>query len=388
MLYIGYWGANDGLSQSTINPHLQILMEFNEVSSLTYISLERDNEKKFLIPKNEKLIHVPLHVKNFNYRFLNKIFQFTYVLNKITRIAVKERFKYIICRSSLAGIFGLRIFRKTGIPFIVESFEPHGDYMVESGIWKKYGLSYLLQKYWEKKQLKYALGIITVSFRYQDELVRKQFITEDRVYTNPCAVDHEKFQFSYSERLKIRHQYKIPEEAAVGIYVGKFGGIYFSLEDSLNLFNRCFKAIGNFYLFILTSQKEVISSLWEEEYKDRVFCLTVNHDEVPSFLSASDFGFSLHSPTPSKAFVSPIKNGEYWANGLPIIISDNIGDDSKLVKEDKRLGRVMGGLFDGGNYALEIVNEIKRGNKRENLIGFQRDFQLVNKTYKNLLCFE
>ncbi len=31
-------------------------------------------------------------------------------------------------------------------------------------------------------------------------------------------------------------------------------------------------------------------------------------------------------------FVSPIKNGEYWACGLPSVISEGIGDDSEIIK--------------------------------------------------------
>ena len=57
ILYIGYWGANEGLSQSTVIPHLKILLGF-DIERLVYISLERNEESSFGIPSNERLTHV------------------------------------------------------------------------------------------------------------------------------------------------------------------------------------------------------------------------------------------------------------------------------------------------------------------------------------------
>jgi hypothetical protein len=59
----------------------------------------------------------------------------------------------------------------------------------------------------------------------------------------------------------------------------------------------------------------------------------VPHQQVPGFLSASDFGFSLVKPSPNRKYCSPVKNGEYWANGLPIILPADVGDDAALVEQ-------------------------------------------------------
>jgi len=67
----------------------------------------------------------------------------------------------------------------------------------------------------------------------------------------------------------------------------------------------------------------------------RVFTAKVPYAKVPAYLSAADFAFSLQNPKPSNLYLSPVKNGEYWAAGLPIVLSDGVGDDHRLVLKEK-----------------------------------------------------
>ena len=61
----------------------------------------------------------------------------------------------------------------------------------------------------------------------------------------------------------------------------------------------------------------------------------VEHKDVPNYLSLGDFGINPQVPVPSKRYGSPIKNGEYWAMGLPIVISPNISDDSDIILQNE-----------------------------------------------------
>ncbi len=59
--------------------------------------------------------------------------------------------------------------------------------------------------------------------------------------------------------------------------------------------------------------------------------LYVTHEQVAAYLSASDFGIATVKPTPSKKYCSVTKVGEYLPSGLPVIITNNIGDDSDII---------------------------------------------------------
>jgi hypothetical protein len=55
---------------------------------------------------------------------------------------------------------------------------------------------------------------------------------------------------------------------------------------------------------------------------------------VKDYLSAADFAFATIKSTPIRLYCCPVKNGEYWASGLPILLEDGIGDDSDIIKSE------------------------------------------------------
>ena len=63
----------------------------------------------------------------------------------------------------------------------------------------------------------------------------------------------------------------------------------------------------------------------------QAFITKAPHCEVPDYLAASDFAFVIINPAPCRLFCSAIKIGEYWANGLPVLLPPGAGDDSAIV---------------------------------------------------------
>jgi hypothetical protein len=66
----------------------------------------------------------------------------------------------------------------------------------------------------------------------------------------------------------------------------------------------------------------------------------VTHDDVPDFLGLGDFAITPVKPIPSKRYCTPIKDGEYWAMGLPVIIPHDISDDSDIIEEN-HIGAIL-----------------------------------------------
>jgi hypothetical protein len=48
-----------------------------------------------------------------------------------------------------------------------------------------------------------------------------------------------------------------------------------------------------------------------------------------------DFAINPVKSVPTKRFCTSIKDGEYWAMGLPVIISESISDDSEIIEMEK-----------------------------------------------------
>jgi hypothetical protein len=77
---------------------------------------------------------------------LGKILDFIKIPNKLKQYCTDYQIDKIIARGSPAGALAYLTWKKIKVPFIVESFEPHADYMLESGVWRKRDLRYVYQK--------------------------------------------------------------------------------------------------------------------------------------------------------------------------------------------------------------------------------------------------
>ena len=358
LLFFCYWGVHEGLTVSTTIPNLKILANLSSIHKIVYCSVER---KGTLLPPQEihpKVEHIPLYSKNIKISVLNKISDVRVFRKSLIELIKSHEIDQLICRSSTAGGIGYLVHKKIGIPFFVESFEPHADYMLEAGVWGKTNPKYLVEKYWEKKILKYARGIMPVNYNFKHKLV-SEGVPSEKVHVMPCCTPLETFKFQTSQREITRNELGIKENIIVGIYVGKFGGNYY-YQEAFELFsyvNEFFEE--NFFLIILTPQKKEgiirrLNSLGMLPNKFHIDC--VPHGDVPNYLSAADFAFSALKKTPSKKYLSAIKHGEYWANGLPILMSEGIGEDSEIVKYHK-----VGGIFDINiqDSVKNAVNDIK-----------------------------
>ena len=57
-------------------------------------------------------------------------------------------------------------------------------------------------------------------------------------------------------------------------------------------------------------------------------------------MAQADFAINPVKPVPTKRHCTSIKDGEYWAMGLPVVITKDISDDSALIS-DTNLGVVI-----------------------------------------------
>ena len=136
------------------------------------------------------------------------------ILQKISmvrpkRITFKKLYQIIIiCRGSPAGSIGYYIHKKTRLPFYVESFEPHADYMLESGVWSWYNPKYIFAAYWEQKQKKYAEGLMPVARNYREKLLMAG-VDASRVDVIPCCVSLEEFKYMEEHRLAVRKKLNV-----------------------------------------------------------------------------------------------------------------------------------------------------------------------------------
>ncbi len=385
VLYISYWGLDDGLTQSSVLPHIRILSQMNEVSTVYFVTIERGDEPVVSPDLGSQVVHLVLKSQSLRVNFLAKANDFWSFPRTLTAWTRKHCIDLIICRSSPAGALGSLIHGKTRIPFIVESFEPHAEYMLDARVWRRWGLKYLFQSRWERRISQKAVGIVTVSRHYKEKLKLERSAS---IESFPCAVNVKQFEFSEQRRQEMRSRLGF-ENMLVGIYVGKFGDIYYD-KIAFSIFKRAHDLLGEEFRLIVLSpvgKHTVLDALEKEKFPSkRVFVDKVPHSEVPAYLSAADFAFSMVRPAPVRLYCSPIKDGEYWANGLPILSPEGVGEDSEIIGAERAGAVFKEDLSDLDEAVLKIktlTGQDRKGHIRSVAVKY-RSFDPLESIYRRL----
>ena len=338
ILFLGYWGFNDPLTTATVVPHLRLLQERPDIEAIHLVTVERGADAvappAFTLPfEITKITFQPLLSPPGRHVLIHKTDDFLRFPRELAAQARAFGADLILARGAPAGSLAYLVWRRTKLPFYVESFEPHAAYMRQVGVWSRFDPRYLFQQYWENQQKRHARGLLPVAENYRRQLLREG-VPAERVITVPCSVNLEAFAFQPVARARMRQRLGYAPDAVIGVYAGKFGGIYYD-EEAFTLFRAVADFFGSAFQLLLLSPQPAANVLAKVAAAGlnpaRATVLFVPFAEVPDYLSAADFAFGLHRPTP---YVSPIKVGEYWANGLPVLLTEGVGDDSSIISRE------------------------------------------------------
>jgi glycosyltransferase involved in cell wall biosynthesis len=341
VLYLGYWGLDDGLTKATVLPHVRELAGSQRVSSLLLVTVERKARTASGGLDIAGVQHNALEASNLRPNLAARSADFLRFPLQLARLCEAHRIDLLLARGAPAGALAHLVQAHRGVEYAVESYEPHADYMLDGGVWAPWDPRHLFQRRWEQRLEQQARWLLPVSENFRAVLISRG-VPGDRIHVCPCTVDETQFAFSADDRQRTRAQLGLGETVPVGIYVGQFGGTYLDV-DAFIIFRAFAEADPRFSLVVLTPDEAVtVADIARraEFPKARLRVLNVAHAEVPRYLSAADVGFATIRPAPSRRFCSPVKVGEYWANGLPVVITPGVGDDSAII-ERERAGAIV-----------------------------------------------
>jgi hypothetical protein len=341
ILYLSYWNFNDPLTHSTVFPNLRILSDFSWTNRIVFVNIERELKDSVRVPiDSDKITYCPFFSSKRKNVLVEKTMDFKKAPVFISRLIGQYEIDRVVARGAQAGGLAYLVWRKTRIPFYVESLEPHAQYMLDAGVWSRFDPRTIVEQYLEHHVKKQATGLMTVAKNYTLHLESLGIETE-KLRTVPCTVDVDLFAYSGEMRMIIRNRFGINESDIVGIYAGRYGGIYLE-KEAAQLYKLAFDFFSSFRLILLVPEsfhKGLIKLLGDFQIPmDRVNLFEVKHHDVSAYLSAGDFAFATIKPGPSRKYCSSVKIGEYWANGLPIILTEGVGDEDQLIRKNPRAG--------------------------------------------------
>jgi len=173
-------------------------------------------------------------------------------------------------------------------------------------------------------------------FEFTYNIDRRKFI----LY--PCLSEQTKFYYSEKIRNKARKSLKIPEHNTVLLYSGGLSEEWHITREMFAFFNTISENISDITFLVLTKDNVGLNNFLKlyPRLIEKSICLNAKNEQVFEFLNAADFGILFRENTIMNNVASPSKYAEYILCGLPVIISEGVGDFSKFTI-DHRLGQVL-----------------------------------------------
>jgi glycosyltransferase involved in cell wall biosynthesis len=198
----------------------------------------------------------------------------------------------------------------------------------------------------EFRTLKSAKKIFTVSNVLRRYIQHEFKLSDKKFVYYPCLSDSKKFYFSTSLRLEVRNELNIKDQEKVFIYSGGIRNSWHLTAEMFSFFGRLLSYDENSVMLCLTKDTAEIDRITAAypEMRSKLKTFYVPNEQVCNYLNAADFGILFREDTIMNNVASPTKFAEYMLCGLPVLISEGVGDYSEytieknvgvLIKEDE-----------------------------------------------------
>lgn len=337
-----YYSYKDPVFQSAVLPYFENFPD-KEKFRFILLTFEQDQYKVTASERAEikdefTQDHIIWHQTKWHsgrFKQIKKIFDFCWSLILSTILVIRYNPRFIYSEGFPGAIISHYLCKITGRKHIVHTFEPHADYMIESGVWQ--------EKDWEAKlikktQLQIAQNSHAILTGTQKLIDKYEHLCPNTLfYRVPSCVDSDLFQFDPHTRKRNRSAWGISHETLLLVYLGKFGGMYWQ-EELFDFFDIIKATLGRPAQLLIVSKDD--PSPFKHRIDDTVIWISATKKEVPGLLSSADFGICGIHNIPSRRYSSPIKNGEYWACGLPVVVPFGMSDDFLMTRE-KGIGIII-----------------------------------------------
>ena len=388
ILVVTYWSFFDALIQTYTLPYLKIIQQqLPPNSKIFLVTLEKENYEQIVELTDSTIVLVKFKYTSFGISASLAWVKHIIYLKKLIR---KNNISFIHTFCTPAGMIGYLLSKLTQKPLILDSYEPHAEAMVENGEWKKNSWSYKILFYFEKKQTQHAQIVIGTTKAMYNYALQKYAVKLNTFFFKPACVDLDTFNLRYKKDKKLLAELDLTDKI-VCVYAGKFGGIY--LKDEVFAFYKIAyqRWQHNFVALILTNHSldEINALIAKYELPESMFRICfVPHSQINKYIGLGDFAITPVKPVNTKKYCTPIKDGEYWAMGLPIVITKNISVDSAII-ENNNIGYVLKALttleYTNATEKIDhLLNDTTISVRIRKIAELERNYTIATKVYKTI----
>jgi hypothetical protein len=195
----------------------------------------------------------------------------------------------------------------------------------------------LEHRYYEREErriLAQSDAVICVSHRLRDVMVDRFALTPrqaEKLHVIPTLASRAEFHFDAGKRERTRRALEL-ENRFVVLYSGNLRSRWQVPEQLVEAFRAIQQVRPAAFFLVLTqdADRRFLEPLLERagvspgDYR----ILSTPHEQVVDHLCAADVGLLLRERHPMNEVAAPGKSAEYVLSGLPLVLSDGIGDFS------------------------------------------------------------
>jgi glycosyltransferase involved in cell wall biosynthesis len=340
-LYIAYASVTDGLIQTQAIAYLADLVAQGHVIHLLSFEEEMTIAQKRQWRKRLKQQGIIWHSLRYHKRPTVPATAFDVLAGTAVGLRLIKRYhlQAVHARSHVAVAMGIMLKRLLGTKLIFDirglAAEEHAD----AGNWQRDGMAYKVTNAGEKAGVNNADANVVVTPKMREVLFGDQMPLDGQegrpfVQLIPGCADVTRIVAQGERRNEMRAQLGL-EDKTVLVYVGKIGSWYMHSEMA-DFFAIAKEEIPNLHFLVLTqSDHELMKAEFERhgiKSQDYTLAASPAH-EVGAYLAAADFAIYFIIPLPSKKSAFPVKLGEYWAAGLPVVCNPGVGNADEILAD-------------------------------------------------------
>ena len=366
-----YNSYNDPLFKGILLPYLLRERENNRFvfHLITYeqkdykVTLKDKREvKRYLLENNIHWFPLKWYSRNGFVSLFLKAYDVLAAFVLIGYLKGKYSLRGILSLGTVAGSMAYLLSITYRLKMYLYQYEMHSEFLKDYEIWNEKDISFKILNYLERKSAQKANVIATGTSHMVDRLSNKKGVSA-QLFRLPSCIDD--LHFVWDSKLSLKSKIGFDRNLVI-LYVGKFGGIYYT-EEVFQLFKSFLKKSMDTRFLIVTPQDHGEIAFYFDRYdipRTHYHITSAEHQEVRKYINSADIGLVTVAPLPSQKYRSPIKVGEYLCCGLPYLVCRGVSEDD-IVAEEYDVGVVLEDFTEESlNKAypkiLSILNQDKR----------------------------
>jgi glycosyltransferase involved in cell wall biosynthesis len=357
VLYISYDGMLEPLGQSQVLAYLERLAKDDEIHLLSFEKARdwQDAQARKRIVQRIRDAGIHWHPRRYHKRLTVVATTYDILIGTLTALWLgwRHRLRIMHARSDVAMLMAWLAAPLTGARLLWDMRGFWADERVEGGIWKSGGRLYRTARWFEKRFLRSADHVVTLTRAAERVMQSDPSLPRPLppITVIPTCADLERF----------RPQPARAEDGFVFGYVGSVGTRY-EFDAAVD----CFRALRE----LRPDARWLIVNRNDHAYvrerlraggisEDCVEIKSAAHADVPAAMARMDAAVCFCKPSASAAGVALTKLAEMLGCGVPCIGNAGVGDTPEVL-EGERVGVVVesfdaGALQDGARRLLRLV---------------------------------